>query len=94
VVKRASVVVAQTITIEIDESKFDDQFMEEFRQSFFPFFDIDDHIEHIAQLQARGVIDLEFNKTEFIEGYGPAHEMGIRYVSTDLEVESISYAPA
>lgn len=94
VTKRAAVSVVQTLTIEIDESKFDETFMEEFRASFFPFFTIEDHLEHIAQLQARGVIDLEWNKNEFIEGYGPATEMGIRLVSYDLHVDGVEYAPA
>jgi hypothetical protein len=79
--------VVQTIRISVDETKFDEQFMEEFRASFFPFHDLVEHVEHIAQLQARGVIDLEFNPNEFIEGYGPANEMGIKLIRNDVEVE-------
>lgn len=89
---RREVIISQVLLIEIDETKFTDQFMEEFRQSFFPFDTTDEHFEHIAQLQARGVIDLEFNPTEFIEGYGPANEMGIKLIRSELHVED-SYEP-
>ena len=94
-VKRtASVTVVHTIDIEIDESKFTEEFMEEFRGYFYPFFDLEYHIEHIGQLQARGVIDLEFNPKEFIEGYGPANEMGIKLIRTAVEVDDVSYVAA
>lgn len=48
---------------------------EEFRQSFYPFFTLEDHLGHLAQLFTRGIVD----NGEFIEGYGPAKEMGISF---------------
>ena len=82
-----TVQVTQLIEVELDESKFDEQFMSEFRASFYSFDTIEEHAEHIAQLQARGLIDLECG-TEFIEGYGPSQDMGIkaRCVETDMEI--------
>lgn len=69
--------VTQRVRVTLDETKFTEGFMEEFRGSFYPLFELRDHAEHIAQLQARNVIDLE-TTPEFVEGYGPSDEMGIK----------------
>lgn len=73
------VAVTSFVTVKLDETKFDDAFMAEFRANFYPFTDLSDHAEHIAQLAARNLIDhpLTARSSEFIEGYGPAREMGI-----------------
>lgn len=76
--------VTQTFFVELDQTKFTPEFMEEFRKSFYPFFDLEEHAAHIAQLQARGVIDITVTP-EFIEGYGPSDEMGIRIVFIDQQ---------
>ena len=68
--------VSQIVEVDLDPSKFTPDFLEEFRLGFYDFTTIEEHAEHIAQLQARGVIDLEAT-SEFIEGYGPSAEMGI-----------------
>lgn len=78
-------VTRRYVAVTVDETKFTEQFMEEFRESFFPFFTIDDHREHLAELYARGVIDGW--KDEFIEGYGPANEMGISFRDLGSETE-------
>ena len=79
---KRTVEVRQLIEVEIDESKFDEQFMQEFRESFYNFTTLDDHIAHIGQLEARGMLGT------FIEGYGPAKDMGIKaeVKSWDMEV--------
>lgn len=84
--KTFKIEVRQTIEVELDEAKFDDAFMAEFRQYHYPFFDLKDHAKHIAQLQARGAIDVE-RTVDFVEGYGRSEEMGIkaRVVETDIE---------
>lgn len=74
---KLTIMVEQEIEVEVDESKFDEKFMEEFRKSFYQLDDIEDHMMHIAQLQARGIIDLSIIP-EFIEGYGPSQDMGIK----------------
>lgn len=71
--KTIRVEVTQIIDVTVDETKFDETFMDEFRQSFFPYDTLDEHAEHLAQLYARGVIE----NGDFIEGYGPANDMGI-----------------
>lgn len=75
--RKFEVQVTQIIEVTLDADKFDEAFLSEFRESFYPFFSIEDHAEHIAQLQARGMIDIEIIP-EFIEGYGPSDEMGLK----------------
>ncbi len=79
--------VTQTILVAVDEAKFTPEFMEDFRRHFYPFDTLNRHIEHLAQLRARGLVD---DFTKFIEGYGPVEEMGIRFYiphgSTEAEI--------
>lgn len=74
--KKFQVVVEQEFEITLDAEKFDEAFMQEFRESFYSFDTLEEHAEHIAQQQARGAIDITITP-EFIEGYGPSSEMGI-----------------
>ena len=78
------VVVATEVSVTVDETKFTDEFMDEFRASFYRFFDIDDHIKHLAQLVARGIID---ERSVFIEGYGPPKDMGIKVSVEDWDMD-------
>ena len=73
--------VMQSVEVEIDESKFTPEFMAEFRESFYQFRTIERHIEHLAQLEARGL------SRDFIEGYGPAEDFGIKMRVIDCESE-------
>lgn len=81
--------ITQLVEVELDETKFTDTFMTEFRDSFYPFYDLKDHAEHIAQLQARGLIDIE-GTPEFIEGYGPSESMGLTAKVTECETDVVS----
>lgn len=74
-----TVEVTQIVNVTIDETKFDEQFMAEFRRYFFDYDRLDDHITHLAQLHARGISD----ENDFIEGYGPASGMGIKFKIID-----------
>ena len=75
--------VIQHIIVTIDDTKFDENLMKEFWEGFYYFLNFDDHIEHLAQLNARGIVD-EFS---FIEGYGQAKEMGIQFDNDGMEIE-------
>lgn len=66
--------ISQTVQVSVDESKFTPEFMAEFRQLMYHFITIDEHLEHLAQLYARGIYD----ENSFIEGYGPAKDFGIK----------------
>lgn len=81
------VLVEQTISVSVDETKFTPQFMEEFRASMYPFHSVQDHIEHLAQLYARGVVH---ELTKFIEGYGPPSDFGIRFEYIDGSEEVLA----
>jgi len=72
---KRTVEVTTFVEVEIDESQFTPEFMEAFRASFFPFHTLEDHIEHLAQLQARGAIGWI---DSFVEGYGRLDKMGIK----------------
>lgn len=90
--RKFRVEVTQLVEVELDASKFDADFMQEFRSSFFSFDTIEGHAEHIAQLQARGVIDVSGRSSEFIEGYGPSEEMGISANVIEADVDLIGGA--
>jgi len=62
------VVRTDKYVIEIDDSVINEEWMEQFRNVFYNFHDLDEHAEHIAQVRAR------FNNGRLdagdIEGYG------------------------
>lgn len=66
-----NILVVQNVEIELNEEAFTEEFMEEFRDSFYSFWDKEEHAEHIAQLYARGVFG---SKRDFVEGYGVISE--------------------
>ncbi len=70
---KRTVSVEMIVEVEVDETKFTPEFMAEFRKSFFDFDTVEEHIEHLAQLEAREVLS-----TEFTEGYGPLADFGIK----------------
>jgi len=77
--KTVTVVIEKEIEVELDESKFDKTFLSEFRDSFYPFHTIEEHIKHLAQMKARGLIDRSLSSDgAFIEGYGRMRPMGIK----------------
>jgi len=73
VTKEVEVVLHVKVTV--DETKFTQEFMTEFRRIICPLYSLDDHLEHLAQMYARGVV----NDRAFIEGYGQASGMGIKF---------------
>ena len=86
-VKDVEVVITKRVRVTLDESKFDQTFLAEFRESFYPFRTLNEHIEHLAQLEARELVSDGFDEYEFIEGYGPRSEMGIELKTIDVDVE-------
>lgn len=87
--------VIQNVRVTLDESKFTEEWMAEFRRSFYQMNSTMEHAEHIAQLEARGVYGWGITKDTFIEGYGPAGEMGISVESmgTETECEHVGVLP-
>ena len=87
--KRFQVEVVQTFDVKVDESKFTEQFMADFRKSFYEFYTIDDHIKHLAQLYARGLVT---PFTRFIEGYGAPEDFGLTFTEVDQEEDIVNRA--
>lgn len=81
---RAQVEVRQIVEIQHDAAKFTPAFMEEFARSFYAFTTIEEHLDHLAQLWARGLI-AEFGDP-FIEGYGKASEFGLKFDTKLVEM--------
>lgn len=78
------VAVTQYIEVTIDETKFNAEFFAQFNASIFDAGDnLDEHFTHLAQLNARGIYD----NGDFIEGYGPSEDMGIKFKSRDQDFE-------
>jgi hypothetical protein len=78
-----TVAVTLFVAVTVDERKFTPEFMAEFKESFYDFTSLDQHIEHLAQLHVRG------EDGAFIEGYGDAAEMGIKFDFDSLETEIV-----
>lgn len=70
--KTFDVDVTQRLEITVDETKFTEEFFDEFTEYFFPYDTIEEHVKHIAQLYARGVY--QGSRGEFVEGYGKIDE--------------------
>ena len=80
---KKTVIVTQEVEVEVDETLLNDSFMRDFRSYMFDL-DFKGHIEHLAQLAARGLIQ---SKGEFVEGYGKICDMGISVRVGDTETE-------
>jgi uncharacterized protein (DUF2126 family) len=82
---KRQVEVTFVVNVEVDETKFTPEWIEDWQKVFYPFNTIDDHLEHIAQMEARDILN-----PKFTEGYGPLTDMGIKasVVSQSAEVLS------
>ncbi len=63
--------IEKLIEVEIDESKFTEEFINDFKESFYPFENMDAHITHIAWLESSRLLN------SFTEGYGDISDFGI-----------------
>lgn len=77
-----SIDVIFSVKVNVDESKFTPEFMRHFSRYFYEFETIEEHMEHIAYLAARDMLD-----PDFTEGYGPLKDMGISAKVTDIITE-------
>lgn len=80
--------VKQIVAVQLDETKFTDQFMEQFASSISDFDCIEQHAEHIGQLAAREVYTFsKYSPKEFVEGYGEIGDFGIVADVIETEIE-------
>lgn len=75
---KKTVIVEFWVDVDVDESKFTPEFMDEFSKTFFEADNIDNHIEHIAWLECRQMLE------GFVEGYGEIKEFGISASIADM----------
>lgn len=82
-IKEFEVQVIQTVKVSLDEEKLTDEFNEAFSEVFFYADCLEDHAEHLAQMEARSLIGFD----KFVEGYGDLRDLNCKVVVTDQEVE-------
>lgn len=79
--------VEQEVTVEVDETAFTPEFLEEFRASFYPFETVTDHMEFLARLYVQGMVG---PLSSFIEGYGDPKPFGIKWPNeSEVYVEEV-----
>ncbi len=78
-----NVEVTLGVEVELDETKFDEKFFEEYTKNFYHYDTIEDHAKYLAWLFATARVDND----EFIEGYGPAKRMGIKFTELNARQE-------
>lgn len=84
--KTYRVEVVRTVEVTIDETKFTPEFLEEFSEYIgSEIHDIPSHIEHLGWTFAAGRADDD----QFIEGYGPAKDFGIKFREVDDYVSDV-----
>lgn len=89
--------VTRIVELTMDETKFTPEFFAEFNSTISYKggergdieWALSNHAEHLAWVHAAGLQDLEYvSLPPFIEGYGPASDMGIKarvtYDETDV----------
>lgn len=69
------------VEVEIDESKFDDEFFSQFNSCISDYGDdLEEHMNHLAYQHIYNSLD----SNDFIEGYGLASDMGIKFDILDV----------
>ena len=78
--------VTQKVKVTLDETKFTDEFMQEFRESFYSLNTIEDHASNLAYLYATDQI-LNYLTEPFAEGYGELKDFGVTFEGLAHDVE-------
>lgn len=84
---KRTVTVTQTVTVDVKDDVFTQEMLDAFADAFYSFSTVDEHIEHLAQLAARGLLEPSNgydNLVEFVEGYGPA-----KAILNSIEIEGV-----
>lgn len=80
-----TVEVTVLVDVTIDETKFTPDFLAEFAASISDY-DMDEHFCHLGWAHACREID----GNSFIEGYGPAKEMGIQFSNVRTDCQTVA----
>ena len=81
--RKYTVTVSHLVEVDLDESKFTAEFMDEFRENFYPFHSIESHANHIAKLKVRELL------MPFIEGHGAAPDFSISAEIVDVSMDTL-----
>ena len=85
--KQYVVRVVNEVLVELDETKFTPEFMEEFSRVIYKFDTVKEHAEHLGWLIATGRADV-FDTV--IEGYGDVDQFGLSFQEIESWVSDIS----
>ena len=72
--------------VEIDESKFDEEFLNEYNGLITNVPNAEFHMFNLAELAALGIVDDLYD--DFIEGYGRMSDMGIKITELTCDIDS------
>lgn len=81
------VTVRYEIVVNVDESKFTPEFMQDFNETIYPIESVEDHCEELARRVMNLGHGIHKGSTVFLEGYGVAKEMGITAELTEEALE-------
>ncbi len=81
-IKEYSVEVTTYLTVKIDEDVISDEFNEVFSDGIFPADCSEDHAEHLAEMETRGLIGFD----RFVEGYGDLMDLSCSVKVDDISV--------
>lgn len=80
---KATISVSGWVDINYDPARFTDEFMEEFREHFYDYDTIEEHLEHIAyNYFVNGT-----SEDDFLEGYGVLKDFGIKFIGDHVATE-------
>lgn len=81
--------VVTVVELEVDVSKFDNDFKKQYAKCISPEpMTIDDHVERLAGVVAASNGHLP----EFIEGYGKSKDFGLRVITAHIATSDIEHS--
>ena len=83
-IKKFKVTVTQIVEVELDDSKLNDDFNKEFSATMWDVDCLQDHANHIGQMEARDLIGSD----GFLEGYGDLKKLNCKAQVVDQHEES------
>ena len=88
--KKVEIAIRTVIDIELDESKINQKFLDEFSETIYKVDGIGDIIKHIARAAVVEDHSMGPHYKSFIEGIGPSEDIGLK-VYLDYEDEEIDF---
>lgn len=86
--KKFRVTLTQEVEVTVDETKFTEEFLEEFRRVFYALNTVEEHAAHLGKLRMQEGV---YESSE-VEGYGVLRDFGVSFdndYDEEPEVEAI-----